>query len=193
MAEPLTTPHLWLVRHAQPLIAPGVCYGRLDVPADTDHTRSSALRLHSALPPRVTHIQSSPLRRCQQLADELRSLRASSAPVQLDVRLQEMDFGAWEDCCWDAIAREEIDAWTKDFAHLCPGQGESLQQMLVRVDQALQAACKQGKDAVWITHAGVIRCVLWLLQHGHREPLSSEWTMAAPAFGEWFHLPLTPP
>ena len=25
---------LWLVRHAAPLVAPGTCYGALDVPAD---------------------------------------------------------------------------------------------------------------------------------------------------------------
>ncbi|MBV8617950.1 MAG: phosphoglycerate kinase, partial [Curvibacter sp.] len=29
---------LWLVRHARQLIAPGTCYGRLDVPADPAHT-----------------------------------------------------------------------------------------------------------------------------------------------------------
>ena len=36
---------LWLVRHAQPLVAPGTCYGRLDVPADTHATLTAARAL----------------------------------------------------------------------------------------------------------------------------------------------------
>lgn len=193
MAEPVNTPRLWLVRHARPLVAPGVCYGGLDVAADDKHTKASALRLHSALPPHITVIHSSPLRRCRQLADELFSLRANTAPIQLDARLQEMDFGTWEGRRWDDIARAEIEAWIADFTRFRPGNGESLQQVLARVAQALHDAQQSGKDAVWITHAGVIRCVLWLLEHGHGEPKANEWTVAAPGFGEWFCLPLAPP
>ena len=185
------TPRLWLVRHGRPLIESGVCYGRLDVSADIEHTKSSAIKLHSTLPADIQLIHCSPLQRCQQLAAELLSARPGSA--QTDVRLQEMDFGAWEGQRWDAIAREEIDAWTDNFTACQPGNGESLQAMLARVKEALDEARQQEKDVVWITHAGVIRCVTWLLEHGDRAPQAREWTMAAPGFGEWFSLPLTPP
>ena len=104
-----------------------------------------------------------------------------------------MDFGAWEGQRWVTIAREEIDAWTDNFTACRPGNGESLQAMLARVKEALDEARQQEKDVVWITHAGVIRCVIWLLAHGDRAPQASEWLMAAPGFGEWFSLPLTPP
>jgi alpha-ribazole phosphatase len=33
---------LWVVRHARPLIAPGVCYGALDVPACPQTIRDAA-------------------------------------------------------------------------------------------------------------------------------------------------------
>ena len=36
---------LWLVRHAQPLVAPGVCYGATDMPADVDATSQAAQAL----------------------------------------------------------------------------------------------------------------------------------------------------
>ncbi|MCW8168906.1 phosphoglycerate kinase, partial [Verminephrobacter aporrectodeae subsp. tuberculatae] len=63
---------LWLVRHAAALVAPGICYGALDLPADATATRSAAARLAAALPsqPRVFH---SPLQRCAQLALELQA------------------------------------------------------------------------------------------------------------------------
>ena len=104
-----------------------------------------------------------------------------------------MDFGTWEGQRWDAIARAELDAWTDNFTAYQPGNGESLQTMLTRVKEVLHDARQQEKDVVWITHAGVIRCVSWLLEHGDDKPQASEWTMAAPGFGEWFSLPLASP
>ena len=34
---------LWLQRHAQPLVAPGVCYGHSNMPADDKATAAAAL------------------------------------------------------------------------------------------------------------------------------------------------------
>ena len=41
---------LWLVRHAQPCVAAGVCYGALDVAAEPEATQSAALVLAKHLP-----------------------------------------------------------------------------------------------------------------------------------------------
>ena len=35
------------------------------------------------------------------------------------------------------------------------------------------------------------RCAQWLLQHGHRLPQSHEWTLSAPAYGQWLRLELS--
>ena len=41
-------------------------------------------------------------------------------------------------------------------------------------------------DVVWITHAGVVRCVHWLLAHDTGVlPRSQEWPVAAPGWGGW--------
>ena len=46
-------------------------------------------------------------------------------------------------------------------------------------------------DVVWITHAGVARCVQWLLQHGESAlPQADQWPVAAPGFGAWVLLDL---
>ena len=180
---------LWLVRHAAPLVAPGTCYGGLDVPADAQATRAAAERLATALP-RGTRVAHSTLQRCELLAHDLRALRPdlTFAP---DARLREMDFGRWEGQTWDAIGKSAIDTWVAGFATHAPGGGESLAQMLHRVAAALQTArewrANQGtKDVVWITHAGVARCVAWLQERGESAlPRSEDWPVAAPGWGEW--------
>ena len=176
----------WLVRHAAPQVAPGTCYGALDVPADPQATQQTARRLAEALPT-GTLMSHSPLQRCEQLAHYLLALRTDLANNP-DPRLREMDFGDWEGRPWADIARSEIDAWTQSFAHYRPGAGENLHSMLARVDAARREALEalaQGRPVAWITHAGVTRCVAWLSSHGSELPLSHQWPLEAPGWGDW--------
>lgn len=189
------SPRLWLVRHAPPLAAQGLCYGRLNLPADAQATRDSARALADALPQRVLAWHS-PLQRCEQLAHTLQALRPDldSKP---DARLQELDFGTWEGLAWSALPRADIDAWTTDFAQHRPGGGENLATMVQRVRAALQDARQQAlqsqSDVLWVSHAGVARCVQWLLQHPSGPlPQAHEWPQEAPAFGHWVCVPLPP-
>ena len=68
---------------------------------------------------------------------------------------------------------------------------EMVQASLDRFDFALQTAREwrndQGTmDVVWITHAGVARCVAWLQERGESAlPRSEDWPVAAPGCGEW--------
>ena len=68
---------------------------------------------------------------------------------------------------------------------------ESLAQLLHRVAAALQTAREwrndQGTmDVVWITDAGVARCVAWLQERGESAlPRAEDWPVAAPDWGEW--------
>jgi len=161
----------------------------LDVPADAQATRAAAERLATALPPgaRVAH---STLQRCELLAHDLQALRPDLTFTP-DARLREMDFGCWEGKTWDTIGKSAIDTWVAGFATHAPGGGESLAHMLHRVAAALQTAREWRKirgamDVVWITHAGVARCVAWLQERGERAlPRSDDWPAAAPGWGEW--------
>lgn len=186
-------PRLWLARHAQPLVGAGICYGRLNLPADAAASQEAALALRQAQPAGWSQVLYSPLQRCEQLALDLQALQPGFA-AKPDERLTEIDFGAWEGRAWEGVARADIDAWTRDFAHYRPGGGEPLVHMLARVGDALRdartAAKNHGSDVLWITHAGVARCAAWLVAHGTRLPLSHEWTAEAPAFGRWMTLPL---
>lgn len=184
---------LWIVRHARPLVEPGLCYGALDMPADTTATQTSAVRL-AAVVPLQAQVFHSPLRRCQQLAFALQALRPDLVP-QPDARLQEMDFGTWEGQAWAAIGKASVDTWIEAFATYPPGDGENLSSMLARVSSALHSARDMMRQApagigaghmVWITHAGVARCVAWLQAHGSKAiPSAEKWPVSAPALGEW--------
>jgi alpha-ribazole phosphatase len=174
---------LWLVRHAQPLIAPGLCYGAMDIAADDAATRRAARELAAALPADLA-VSHSPLRRCHQLALALQELRPD-VTLHADPRLAEMDFGTWEGQPWNQLGAPALQAWTDDFAHHQPGGGESVQDFMARVAQAWNESCSPVRTGAWITHAGVIRAASLLargvttLRHAH------EWPATAPGFGEW--------
>ncbi|WP_313311847.1 histidine phosphatase family protein [Pulveribacter sp.] len=190
----MTAARLWLVRHAQPEVALGICYGRLDLPADPAASRAAARALAQALPAEAITVWHSPLQRCELLALELQGLRPNLAPKP-EPRLLELDFGHWEGRGWQGIDRTALDAWASQLHEYAPGGGEPLRAMLERVWQALQDARRLPcGDVVWITHAGVARCVAWLLAHGPgRAPQAQEWPAAAPPFGGWTVVPLPAP
>jgi len=179
---------LWLVRHACPLVDPGVCYGALDVPADDAATRSCAARLAASLPtnglpkgPQQVSLSTSPLQRCELLTHYLCGLRPDLTPV-FDANLVEMNFGSWEGQRWDAIGEAAVARWTNQFATHRPGGGESVQEFMRRVEAALSSL--QGDKAVWITHAGVIRAAT-LIAGGTRIPASADqWPIKGPGYGE---------
>ena len=182
---------LWLIRHAQPLIAPGICYGATDVPADESATQAAADALATALPA-GTRVISSPLQRCEQLMLTLQALRPDLS-YRLDPRLKEMDFGRWEGQPWDAIDRAELDAWTAAFATWrCGGNGgidstggESVEDVMSRVASAWDETKNHPGPTAWITHAGVIRAATLIAQGVRRVTDASQWPKDAPGFGQW--------
>jgi alpha-ribazole phosphatase len=175
--------HLWLARHATPLVEEGTCYGALDTAADPVATAQAAQHLAAVLPRRIA-VRHSSLQRCVQLAQALQDLRPDLTPTP-DARLCEMDFGTWEGRLWSSIDRTEIDAWTADFAHHRPGGAESVQQFLTRVAAAWHAHSAATAAQLWITHAGVIRAAHLLARGVSRITRADEWPVQAPAFGQW--------
>lgn len=179
---------LWLVRHARPLVEAGVCYGASDVAADAQATQACAEQLAALLPKDIV-LLSSPLQRCIQLAQALKSLRPDLA-LQHDARLAEMDFGCWEGVRWDAIPEKAYDAWIANFGAERFGGRESVNELLHRVAAARAEVLAQGADAVWLTHAGVIRAVSLLERGTGRVERARQWPQEAPAWGQWRQLNL---
>ena len=181
---------IWLVRHAQPLIAPGVCYGALDVAADLDATRVAAQALAGSLPKHAT-VVTSPLQRCELLAHVLFGLRPDLS-YKTDARLAEMNFGVFEGQHWDSISLQAYEAWTSDFWRHRFGGSESVSEFMTRVGQAWDDACPATADQrplVWITHAGVIRAASLISQGVREVHEAAGWPAGAPEFGQAWCVP----
>lgn len=175
---------LWLVRHAQTEAAPGLCYGATDVCVPAAATLAVAQAVAARLPDGVVLLDHSPLRRCAELAEAIAALRPGLA-VRADARLAEMDFGAWEGRPWSSIARAEFEAWTGNFAEGLPGEhGESTDRFMRRVGAAFDEwRASRQEEAVWITHAGVMRAVQLLQQGVRRVDDAAQWPSAPIDYG----------
>ena len=174
---------LWLLRHAPVLASPGLCYGATDLAADALDTAATAARIAAELPPGIALV-TSPLARCRSLADAIAAQRPDLVP-QVDPRLAEMDFGQWEGRPWKSIPRAEFDGWTAGFADTRPGEGESVREFMRRIEAAWSEWRNRRVDAVWVTHAGVMRAIA-LLHDGIRCPdHAMQWPSFPIAFGEW--------
>lgn len=151
---------LYLVRHPQPEVAPGVCYGSTDLAVAPQEHERVAVALAQVLPMGLP-VFSSPAKRCSELAARLAAMLGARA-VTHDPRLAEMHFGAWEMRAWDDIPRAEIDGWSKDLIAYRPGGGESVVQMAQRVHAFHEDIRRQSEHgaAVVVCHAGTIRLLL---------------------------------
>ena len=148
---------LYLIRHTSPRIAPGICYGQLDIGV-ADSFKEEANEVLHWLPP-LELIITSPLQRTRRLAEHL--AQAQSCELRNDARLMEKYFGAWEGKAWDDIARREIDAWAADILGYTPPGGESAQQLMQRVQMFRRDLAQLPQQNIaLVAHGGSIRTLL---------------------------------
>ena len=152
---------LTLVRHGQSEAnARGVMCGRADLPL-TDAGRRQARALAAGLP-RPTRLVSSPLARASQTA------ALFGAPVEIDARWTEMDYGALDGQPMSALDRDAWRAWRSDPEHV-PAGGESLAAVAARVADAcgdLAADAARG-EVIVISHVSPIKAAIsWALGVG---------------------------
>lgn len=187
---------LVLIRHAQPHVEPGVCYGRLDLPlADPMfpcvESLAQALDRHGS--GRPARIIASPARRASETA-RLLAAAIGHADVEHEPRLREVDFGEWEGRRWDDLPREGLDQWAADLMHACPHGGETTGAAWARVAQwadEMQAHADRA-GCVWVVcHAGPMRM---LAAHWLRMPLTAtlDWQLGWGASCAFRLLPSAP-
>lgn len=147
---------IYLIRHTKTETVNGLCYGQSDV-ALADSFEDEARFIRERLPDLLGDclIISSPLSRCVQLAQTF------SKPIKTDDRLQEVNFGDWENQRFDEIDANLLKNWTENFVTMPPPNGENFSDLCRRAgsfwDELL--AQKQAEQVLLITHAGVIRAL----------------------------------
>jgi alpha-ribazole phosphatase len=199
---------LCLVRHAQPIAPPGICYGSLDLQAEPQAAQALARHLVAELPA-GTLILHSPATRCVQTVSHLQAMNAPFR-YQAEARMAEMHFGQWEGKPWDRIAKTAFDAWMADFAdYRCGHDGESTRQVLQRVADVAReslhiAQRERAHTLAWLTHAGIMRSLEWWLRHDASawlaqpminwsqvpSPRAADWPDRALDFGALHRVPL---
>lgn len=153
------TPNIYLVRHTSIAIKSGICYGQLDVEVGASFVEEASRIREKLANLSFARIFSSPLRRCVLLATAL------GKEAILDPRLMEMHFGIWEGQAWESVfATDTGKKWFENYLETpCP-QGESFNGLSARVSQFTQEKLGSGGPSLIITHGGVIRAMLVILQ-----------------------------
>ena len=143
-----------LIRHPAVLVAPGTCYGRLDVALHPD-AAAEAARLRALIAASPGPVWTSPARRCRDLA---------GAGAIIDPRLRELDFGAWEGLAWDDVPRDALDRWAASPRDFAPPGGESGAALLARVGAFCAELRAGGADGVVVSHGGPLKLLAALLR-----------------------------
>ena len=145
------------MRHPAPLVEPGICYGRLDLPLhpDADIERMA----HDPLLVGSTQVWTSPSRRCHVVAQRMAGVL--SLPLSVDPRLMELGFGDWEGTPWDDVPRADLDRWTADPLSFRAPAGESGAELVARVTDFYSGL---AGDCVVVSHGGPLRVLSALLR-----------------------------
>jgi alpha-ribazole phosphatase len=162
---------IYLIRHTEPVIAKGVCYGQSDLEVAGSFLSEAAIIRHH-LPATVTAVYSSPLQRCKRLAEHL----FADHTIQLQDDLKEINCGKWELQFWDNIPSDELDPWMNNLINMRIPGGESYADVFERVAQCFDkiiglhsmgnhpepepGAGNSLSRAVIVAHGGVIRSIL---------------------------------
>lgn len=154
---------IYLVRHTITTADKTICYGQADVPVDTSQFKISYTAISKKLPENTDIVYSSPLIRCSILAQQLVKEKYPAVSVTYDVRIKELNFGNWELKKWSEINQSELDKWMQNFTtEKVPG-GESNTDLHERVVSFWNGITKQNKNCCIVTHSGVIRSLLSVL------------------------------
>ncbi len=178
---------LLLLRHTA--VAPrwaGICYGRHDAGLGEAGRRRAHLLAATIELVGFGRVVASPSRRARLLGGLL--ARRRGVALEIEPRLAERDFGAWERRPWDAIWRETgsaMDGMLEAPDAYRPGGGETTAELAARVRawfDGLPEAC----TVVAVAHGGPIAALLGgLLGEAPRD-----WLRHVPAPGEGVALDL---
>ena len=160
---------LVLVRHARTAETGGLLSGRREgiplSPAGRSEAKLVAERLAGV---RLAGIFSSPIQRCRETVEAIRSTRGPSVParpeVQIEERLTEVDYGSWTGRELKVLAKDPL--WTivqrQPSAMQFP-EGESLRAAATRATEAIRDLDSQFRDEdVWlaVSHGDIIKAII---------------------------------
>lgn len=149
---------IYLIRHTRLKIKEGICYGSTDIDLADSFLEEAELIREKFKDIPIGRVYCSPLNRCKKLAE------CFKRRIIFDNRLIEMDFGDWEGVSWNEVFQEEEGKrWFANYIdEKCPN-GESYRDLHKRVESFVKEIPLDAKATLIITHSGVIRAFLSVL------------------------------
>ncbi len=182
MIEERNTRRLWLVRHGLTRwnTQQRFC-GHSDIPLSAPGQAQARWLAHRLEGETISSIYTSDLKRARETAEIIAGSRAQPVQVEVSAAWREIDFGAWEGLTYAEIAAQfkHQAGFFTDPAHCSPPGGESLMQMLQRVQAALTTIVPVGDlpmkgDIVIVSHGGPLRALLCSMLG---MPLERQWQL----------------
>lgn len=168
---------IYLVRHTITMADKAICYGQADVPVDASQFKISYPAISKKLPENTDIVYSSPLLRCSILAQQLVNEKYPALSVTYDDRIKELNFGDWEMKKWDEINQTDLQKWMNNFTvEKVPG-GESNADLHERVISFWTEITQQNKNCCIVTHAGVIRSILSVINNSALDEAFTRYTI----------------
>jgi len=136
--------------------------GQSDIPLnETGRKQAQALAERLAAEP-FDAVYSSDLQRATETASIIRR-----SGFQPDTRLREVHFGDWEGLTYDEIKAkhpEPLAAWEADIFKNAPPNGETLEELSVRVQSMLDELREKHEDqnVLVVAHGGVLQTLICL-------------------------------
>ena len=150
---------IYLIRHTQPDVAKGICYGQTDLDVTNSFVEEAKMVRNKLDRIGTLNVISSPLKRCLKLAEYLFPGQEIKTPRQI----MELDFGNWEMKRWDELDQEILKVWGNDFISTSPPGGENFHSLFLRVSDFWETLEVENQDYALVIHDGVIRSILALL------------------------------
>jgi alpha-ribazole phosphatase len=165
---------IYLIRHTSVGVSKAVCYGKSDVALSENFVYEKTEvyeKLHKA--GAFSHTSniffySSPLTRCANLADYIKTHSQNKTPLILDHRIQEMDFGDWEMQKWDNLPIDSFQTWMNAFVTTTVPNGERFLDLYDRTTNFIYDLVKKHENTESLqsqvifvfAHAGSIRTMI---------------------------------
>ena len=157
---------LLLVRHGQSEANLTKCFaGHLDMPL-TDLGRQQAQRTAKFLIDNYTidAVYTSDLSRAAETGSAI--AEKAAVPICHEPNLREIYAGIWEGVAFSDLEQkfpEDYGLWRTDIGNSHPTGGESVAQLVARIDAALRKIAEEnpGKTVVVVSHGTPIRATQW--------------------------------
>jgi alpha-ribazole phosphatase len=149
---------IYLIRHPQVDIEPGICYGQTDIELKQGNIKKAVAKINKLIPAiSKSKIYSSDLKRCKVIAQSLNN----NGSIVYSSEIREINFGKWEMKRWDEIPQQELNVWMNDFVNQNRYNGESYKDLYVRAVKFWNELKNENHPQILvITHGGVIRSIL---------------------------------